>query len=69
MNTYDHEDAFKDANYCAAKYTNLGDAIKLCGNKEVAALIIKELQDRYLHLFDAFIEGVDYGRRHPKEME
>lgn len=66
MNPYDHEDAFKDANLCAGKYTRLADALKGCDNKDLARNIIEECKDNYERLFNAFIEGVEYGRRNPK---
>jgi hypothetical protein len=65
VNAYDHEDAFKEANLCAGNKIKLVDALKICKDKEVARVIISELRDQYQALFDAFIEGVDYGRRNP----
>lgn len=67
MNPYDHEDAFKDANLCAGRKTKLSEALKMAPDKDVARLIIADSQDRYQSLFDAFIEGVAYGRENPKK--
>ncbi len=69
MNEYDHEDAFKSANRCAGRLTNLADALKMADTKDQARLIILDCQEKYQNLFTAFIEGVEYGRRNPKEME
>lgn len=66
MNVYDHEDAFKSANRCAGRLTAMPDALKMADTQEQARLILLDLQDRYAKLFDAFIEGVEYGRSHPK---
>lgn len=67
MNIYDHEDAFKEANLCAGQRTALADVLKAGLKKEHALAVIQGLQDTYLQLFEAFIEGVDYGRKHPSE--
>lgn len=68
MNVYDHEDAFADANRCAGRRTKLADALKSCTSKDMAVKMINDLQVIYLDLFEAFIEGVEYGRRNPKEV-
>lgn len=65
MNHYDHEDAFKEANLCAGRAVNLPEAIKLSLNKDQARLMILQCQDQYLALFDAFIQGVAWGRNNP----
>ncbi len=67
MNVYDHEDAFKDANLCAGSKVKLSEALKSCQNKDLASVIIHDTQQRYRDLFDAFIEGVEYGRRNPAQ--
>lgn len=69
LNEYDHEDAFKDANLCAGRKTNLSDALKFCRDKDTARQIIGDLQGKHQALFEAFIEGVEWGRRHPKDMK
>ncbi len=65
INIYDHEDAFKVANLCAGRRIKLVDVLKLCKDKDTAQLIIKGMQDQYENLFEAFIEGVEYGRKNP----
>lgn len=67
MNIYDHEDAFKDANLCAGRLTNLPEALKMATDKDQARIIIRDCQDMYVNLFHAFIEGVEWGRKHPIE--
>lgn len=67
MNDYDHEDAFKEANRCAGRLTNLAEALKTAESRDQASRIIKDAQEVYLNLFNAFIEGVDYGRRNPRK--
>jgi hypothetical protein len=62
----DHEDAFKEANRCAGRKTKLSDVLKHAITKEQAQLVIFDSQEKYKDLFDAFIEGVDYGRKNPK---
>lgn len=66
MNHYDHEDAFKDANRCAGRRTKLSDALKVAANVDSARVIIEDCQEKYLTIFEAFLEGVEYGRRNPK---
>lgn len=66
VNEYDHEDAFKAANRCAGRYVKLADAIKFAESKDQARLIILDCQERYQFLFDAFIEGVAWGRENPR---
>ncbi len=66
MNAYDHEDAFKPANRCAGAKTKIGEALKMADTQDQARLILLDLQERYQALFDAFIEGVDWGRKNPK---
>ena len=66
MNNYDHEDAFNSANIFAGGRTKLAEALKLATDKCQASKIIEDAQRQYENLFDAFIEGVDYGRKHPK---
>lgn len=68
MNEYDHEDAFKYANRCAGRLTALADALKLSESKEQGQRIISVCMDNYEKLFTAFLEGVDFGRRHPMDM-
>lgn len=67
MNIYDHEDAFKFANRIAGKLTKLSDALKICNTQEQARLVILDCQEKYEALFEAFIAGVDYGRKNPKD--
>lgn len=69
MNEYDHEDAFKDANLCAGRRTKLADALRRTHDKHLAHLIIADCQEKYLQIFEAFIEGVEWGRNNPKEKE
>ena len=66
LNEYDHEDAFKSANMCAGRLTNMVEALKFCKDKDVARVLIGQMQETYQNLFTAFIEGVDYGRRNPR---
>lgn len=66
MNEYDHDDAFREANLCAGKLTDIGNAIKSAESKLQAQIILEELKKQYEKYFTAFIEGVDYGRKHPK---
>ena len=65
MNVYDHEDAFKDANLCAANKVKIAEALRGCTDRHLAISIIGDAQTQYQKLFDAFIEGVAYGREHP----
>lgn len=62
---YDHEDAFKAANRCAGKRTKLADALKMADTADQGRLIILDCQEKYENLFEAFIEGVEYGRNTP----
>lgn len=65
MNIYDHEDAFRAANLCAGNLTQLANVLKVSTDKDHARLLIEECQKTYENLFQAFIEGVDYGRKNP----
>ncbi len=69
MNPYDHEDAFKSANRCAGRLTKLADALKTAETDLQARMIISDCQEKYQAIFDAFIEGVEYGRRNPKRVD
>lgn len=69
MNPYDHEDAFKSANRCAGRLTNLSEALKVADNENQARLIIEDCQDKYRKIFDAFIEGVAWAREQAKEIK
>ncbi len=69
MNIYDHEDAFKAANRCAGRLTSLADALKSAETNTQARLIIQDAQEKYEKLFNAFIEGVEFGRQNPKNKE
>lgn len=62
MNEYEHEDAIRDANLCAGRRTKLADALKSVTDKQQGLRIISEAQDRYLDIFEAFIEGVAWAR-------
>jgi len=64
---YEHEDAFKEANRCAGRRTDLARALKNCTGKDTAKLIIEDCKNKYENLFEAFIEGVEFGRTWPKE--
>lgn len=66
MNPYDHEDAFKDANRCAGRTTQLAEALKQVETQTQARTIILDCQNQYEALFNAFIEGVEYGRKNPR---
>lgn len=66
MNHYDHEDAFKEANLCAGRFTNLAEELKDIKNPRVFELVIEDLKKKYEIIFSAFIEGVEWGRKNPK---
>lgn len=65
INQEDHEDAFKSANQCAGRLTDMVTELQACDSKERFAIIVLDLQKWYGKLFDAFIEGVAYGRDNP----
>ncbi len=67
MNPYDHEDAFKAANLHAGAVVNLPEAVKWAKDHDLALCIINDARKTYSDLFDAFIAGVDYGRKNPLE--
>lgn len=67
MNPYDHEDAFKAANLHAGNVVNLSDALQFNTDKDMARALIFEAQKQYEELFNAFIAGVDYGRKNPRD--
>lgn len=67
MNHYDHEDAFKEANRCAGRATNISKALQTVETESQARLLLEDLQKQYVALFGAFIEGVEYGRKNPVE--
>jgi hypothetical protein len=69
MNPYDHEDAFVAANRCAGRYTNLSAALRHADNQDMARIIIEDCKEKYQNYFDAFLEGVEYGRANPKEID
>lgn len=66
MNITDHEDAFSAANRCAADKIDLVNVLKRLKTREEAVTTIEEACQTYSNLFDAFIEGVEHGRRNPK---
>lgn len=68
-NSYDHEDAFKAANLHAGRVIALPAGLKAARDMNHARVLIDSMQDDYQRLFDAFIEGVRYGRENPLERQ
>ena len=62
----EHDDCFKHANIYAADKVDLISEIKKCTTREQVKWRIKNVQDKYLDLFEAFIAGVDHGRKNAR---
>ena len=69
MNSYDHEDAFRDANLHAGKVTDMPTALHSVQNLDHARVIIADLQFQYDRVFEAFIAGVAWAREDMKKVE
>lgn len=69
MSIYYHKDAFRDATKCAARLTKLGDELHVVEKIELAWIVFNSLKDKHRLIYDAFLEGVDWGRKHPRQKE
>lgn len=67
MNTYDHEDAFRDANLHAGRVIDLPAGLKTARSMDQARAMIGTMQDQYEKLFEAFIAGVAWAREEAKQ--
>jgi hypothetical protein len=59
----EHEDAYPAANRYAGEVTNLGKALSECSTTDEAKNTIAASQVVYTAIFNAFIAGVDWGRK------
>lgn len=62
---FDNGDAVQEANYCAADLTNLAGMLNAAPSEELKQLAVITSQKIYRSAFDAFIYGVEYGRKFP----
>lgn len=61
-----HEDAFKAANLCAGRMTDLARSLALTSSPDEIGVVLDNTRDLYMSVFNAYIEGVAYGRANPR---
>ncbi len=62
---YEHEDAFQAANICAGTLTDLAGRLDGASTASEAKERLEDCKVAYERVFEAFLRGVDWGRKNP----